>query len=438
MEAQREEYLHGSLRSLCLQLRKIYDELYSATSQKGQTQSALLASITALDDDLANWRGNLPAAHMPFLSPEETQNIVHVPAERAYFSLAYYFSVCLVHRPALVQLLQATPEDIAPQRSPRHGKSPARTVNLARVTGSSGLEQPADRCVIAARDLLRLVLSGSILEPNQLSYLHCSADLMVSRLLPPCTITAGSIIVDNLIRDPQANSTVEDLQLLRAVRQTIEASVDRALSRSLINTLNELERIAVHAIQREAPSQLSRIPDTQSPVFYASEPSTSQPWTHSYATPNDLSFVAAPMGYGISFQQQTPSSSGLYQQQAPNPAMQSYAQPPPELHYQFQPAESTGPSLAQHVRQHIASPPTIIQHPQDIHSSYQPMPWGQNSSTGLGHSILQPPSQQQYSYPGQQWISNISNPPPPSPTRSTRGGHKKSPSRSSRGRGQRQ
>lgn len=438
MEAQTEEYLHKSLRSLCLQLRKIYDELYSPNSQKGQTQSILIATIAALDDDLANWRANLPAEHMPFHSTEDTQNLVHIPPEKAYFSLAYYFSLCLIHRPALVQLLQTTPEDITPQRSPRRGRSPARTVN-PRLTASSEFEQPADRCVIAARDLLHLVLSGSIFVPNQLSYFYCSADLMVFRLLPPCTITAGSIIVDNLIRQPHSNSTDDDLRLLQSVKQAIEASVDRALARPLIDALNELERIAVRALRPDATPQLSRIPETQSPVFFPPGPSTSQSW-HSYTPPAELSFVAGPIDYGMPFPEPPTSSSGLYQQQSTTPILQPYAQSHPQLQYQFPPAETSTTSLP-HVGQHMTSPATIIQHPQDIHSPYQQttsLQWGQNSNTGLTHPIIQPPSQQQYPYPSQQWISNVSNPPPPSPTRTTRGGHKKSPSRSSRGRGQRQ
>ena len=435
MEAQTEEYLHGSLRTLCLQIRKIYDELYSTSSSKGQTQSTLIASITALDDDLANWRANLPAGHMPFHSGEDTQNLVHVPPEKAYFSLAYYFCQCLVHRPALVQLLQTTQEDITPQRSPRRGRSPARTVN-PRLTGNTGFEQNADRCVIAARDLLHLVLSGSIFVHNQLSYLHCSADLMVFRLLPPCTITAGSIIVDNLIRDPHADSAEEDLRLLQNVKQAIEASIDNALARPLIDALGELERIALRAVRPDAPPQLTRIPESQSQVFFPPGPSTSQPW-QLYAPPDETSYVAGPIGYDMPFPEQTATSTSLYPQQTS--VMPSYTQPQPQLSYTFQPTPSTGTTMP-HMGQHMPSSPTIIQHPHDLHSSYhQPtsLQWGQNSNTGLTHPIMQPPSQQQYPYSSPPWISNVPNPPPQSPTRTPRGGHKKSPSRSSRGRGAR-
>jgi len=432
MEAETEQYLYGSLRTLCLQLRKIYDELYSTSSSKGQTQSTLIASITSLDEDLANWRANLPAEHMPFQSGADTQNLVHVPSEKAYFSLAYYFCLCLVHRPALVQLLQATNEDIPPQRSPRRGKSPARTVN-PRLTGSTGFEQNADRCVIAARDLLHLIHSGSVFVHNQLSYLHCSADLMVFRLLPPCTITAGSIIVDNLVREPHGTAAEDDLRLLQNVKQAIEASIDNALARPLIDALNELERIALRALRPDAPPQLAQIPETQSPAFFPPGPS-SQSW-HLY-TPQDEAYVAGPIGYEMPYQEQTATSSALYQQ--PTSVMSSYAQTQSQLSYPFQPAQSSATTMS-HMSQHMPSPPTIIQHPHDIHSPYQQtsLPWGQNSNTGLTHPIMQPPSQQQYPYPGQQWISNVPNPSPQSPTRPHRGGHKKSPSRSSRGRGAR-
>ena len=433
MEAEREIYLYDSLRTLCVQLRKIYDELYSASASNGQTESTLIASITVLQNDLKNWRGSLPPEHMPLLSGQDSHNFVHLPPEKAYLSLGYYCSLCLILRPALVQLLRTTSEEITPQRSPRRGKSPARTINPS-LTRSSEFEQYADQCVTAARDLLHLVLSGSVFVPNQLSYLHCSADLMVFRLVPPCTITSASIIVDNLIRQPHEDSAEEDLHLLQNVRQAIEASIDNALARPLLVSLNELERVALYAIRRDTP-QLSRIPESQTHLYFPPGPSTSQPW-QSYGTDN---FVAGPLAYGMQFQEGAAPSSGLYQEQL-TPVMQSYASTHQQIQYQFTSPETAGTSMP-HLGPHTASSASIIQHPQDIQSSYPQtttLQWGQNSTTGLSHPIMQPPSQQQqYPYPGPSWAPNVPNPPPQSPTRTTRGGHKKTPSRSARGRGAR-
>ena len=178
IEAQTDEYLYAPLRTFCEQLRKIFHDLYGPHASKDRQPPDLANSIGSVGGDLVGWRASLLAEHRPFKSAEDPANFVGAPPEQLYFSLAYYFCQCMIHRPALVEAVQRPTEirnEEAPQRSPRRGKSPVKQYINPRAhlvtTLNEDLEGYSGRAVIAARDVLNLIRSGSISATNQSSYL---------------------------------------------------------------------------------------------------------------------------------------------------------------------------------------------------------------------------------------------------------------------------
>src|SRR5579859_3964311 len=97
------------------------------------------------------------------------------------------------------------------------------------------------------------------------------------RLLPACIITAGSILVDNLIRDPFAENADEDLRLMQNMKQLM-GHFDRFMSQPVENALNELENIANYALHRNTSSTSAIQLPEGSMTFYPVQPQVSESW----------------------------------------------------------------------------------------------------------------------------------------------------------------
>lgn len=422
IEAQTEEYLHESLRTLSRLLRKIYNDLYSATTTKVRSHADLISTMRELQTELSNWRNALSTNIRPFLLAENPDNFVGASSEKLYLSMAYYFCQCLVHRPALLETIQHKLGDVVAREEPRsparRGRSPAKQfVNpRTQLSGGSGTEELeifVDQCVIAARDLLNLIYSST---NSQFSYFYCSAGLILFRLLPPCIITAGSILVDNMMRDIFAKTTDGDYQLLGNISQVIQENTEAPLSRAVLEALHDLRLIARLAFQpTSSPSSLPRVPEQQTQFF---QPSTSY---IPYQTPGDR-FVAGPM-YDTTFLSTSLPSTSFQPTSSIN---QSYPTLQPAYPFQFATTEGGATST---LRPQIG-PAQVMQqssgiqpHPQ---SGMEPH-WTRNSVAEIAQPPIQASNTQQYTWATgtpDQWEH------PPSPSRPARGtGHKKRPSR---------
>ena len=178
IEGQTDEYLYEPLRTFCEQLRKIFLDLYGPYASKDRQAPDLANSIGSVGSDLVGWRASIAAEHRPFKSLEDPANFVGAAPEQLYFSLAYYFCQCLIHRPALVEAVQRLSEvghEEVTQRSPRRGRSPVKQYINPRAHLVSPLNEDlagySGRAVMAARDVFNLIGSGAFSATNQSSYL---------------------------------------------------------------------------------------------------------------------------------------------------------------------------------------------------------------------------------------------------------------------------
>jgi len=154
----------------------------------------------------------------------------------------------------------------------------------------------------------------------------------VFSIFPTCILTAGSIIVDNLIRDPMADDAETDLGLLAHVRRLVEQNFDQNLRRSLVAAISELQQISNTAL-RHAPTfspQLPRIPESQQSPFF--NPQLPQLYFGDIQFPDDP-FVAAPLSGSSTF---PPAQASGFP--APPIIGSPYGQ---QLDIQFPPAESS-------------------------------------------------------------------------------------------------
>jgi hypothetical protein len=166
------------LRVMCDQLRKIFYDLYGPNVSKDRLLNELANTIGSVGGDLAGWRASLPAENRPHKSAEDPVKFAGATPEQLHFSLVYYFCLCLIHRPALVEALHRPPPDVrpddVPQRSPRRGRSPVKQFINPRAPITSPLNEEmegyADRSAIAARDLLNLIHTGLVPTNKPLPY----------------------------------------------------------------------------------------------------------------------------------------------------------------------------------------------------------------------------------------------------------------------------
>jgi hypothetical protein len=180
IEEQVEDYIYESLRSLALQFRKIYENLYSVTATNERLQADLAITIYNLDLDLGGWRASLPTAYRPFLSTENPETFEGASAQQVYFSIAYYFLLCLIHRPALMEATRAAPNEEWHHEDQSHSPEDQflNPRSHLRGPGADTLKSSADRCVVAARDVLNLIESAPLAN-TQFPYVHCSTRLIV-------------------------------------------------------------------------------------------------------------------------------------------------------------------------------------------------------------------------------------------------------------------
>ena len=418
IEEQTDEYLYESLRTFCEQLRKIFHDLYSPHASKDRQPPDLANSIGSVGGDLAGWRASIVAEHRPFKSAEEPDNFVEANPVQLCFSLAYYFCLCLIHRPALVEAVQRPTEvrhEEAPQRSPRRGRSPVKQYinpRAHRVTPlNEDLSGHSGRAVIAARDILNLIRSGSISATNQSLYLslHCPSDV-VFRLLLPSIVTAGSILVDNLIRDPSATLADGDLHLLQNLKESL--GTDSPASQPL----NDYEHIALAVLGRLAPPPpVPRI--SEHPPFFA-QATTSQQWDQSFQTSSNP-YVALPISpYDTTFHLQ---SSNNFSHTTP------ISQPYPSISPQYTfppyppPEPSTSPSMANIRQPMIPTLPMIPSHHtmQSRQDQEGASHWGATGTVSTQQATMhhhqQQQQQQQYPWPGTASWEPLPPPQPPQP-----------------------
>jgi hypothetical protein len=270
-------------------------------------------------------------------------------------------------------------------------------------------------------------------------------------LLPAVIVTASTILVDNIIRTPFAETAGTDLELLQNVI-SLEQRYDDIIWQPSVPSLKELEGIANTALGGISsisvpPSALSRTSAPQLAPVYQPQPSTTQQWNTehlSYDNPEDQ-FLAGPISYDSSYpvsatlqspHSQFHSSGGI-------PVYGGPTSPPFQVPYQL---GETDPSVMANLRQQVISAPPDVQHQFRIQSpllqGFPPQTmsghWRRNSSAEVMQSTLH--QEQRH---GSQWTVGSgsydppSRPPPPqptpTPTRPARGGHKKQSSRSSRG-----
>lgn len=155
-----------SLQTLAEQFRKIYKELYSAEATEHRSQESLGVTIYNTDLDLSGWRASQPLEYRPFMSAENPEVFQGASAMQTYFSVAYYYGQCLIHRPALVEEMGNTERWHQRQASAPVSPSEHRSSLRSPLFGPKPdtLKISADRCVVAARDVFRLLLSVSITE----------------------------------------------------------------------------------------------------------------------------------------------------------------------------------------------------------------------------------------------------------------------------------
>jgi len=170
IEEEVVTYAHHSLQTLTQQFRKIYNELYSTEGTMHRSQENLAVTIYNTDLDLSGWRASQPVEYRPFMSGENPEIFQGASAMQVYFSVAYYYCQCLIHRPALLEeLMNSEPwhqEQTTGAVSPSEHRSSLRSPLFG--LGADTLSTYADRCVVAARDLIRLlqsVLMTTILFP---------------------------------------------------------------------------------------------------------------------------------------------------------------------------------------------------------------------------------------------------------------------------------
>lgn len=238
------------------------------------------------------------------------------------------------------------------------------------------------------------------------------------RLLLPCVVTAGSILVDNLIRDPHAETTDEDIRLIQNLKQVF------ALDNSLLDVFNEIERIAHHVLRRIAqPPMLSQIPEHRQPFF--SQSSTPQQWTLPFGVTDDQ-YVARPISsYDPSFSLPQPLPGAAFSEQTSLPISQPYSMSP-QYTYPFQHTDPAVSSSIGNAQGPIIPPNTMQAHHEQASESRWSRP---NRSPTLPQPTMQSPSQQQYSWTGSTgpWETRHQSPQQPgqSPQRPHRGRHKK-------------
>ena len=417
---------------------KIFHDLYGPHASKDRQPPDLADSIRSVGSDLAGWRTSLVAERRPFITAEDPASFVGATPEQLYFSLAYYFCQCLVYRPALVEAVQRRTEvrnEEVPQRSPRRGRSPVKQYINPRAHLVTPLNDDlagySDRAVIAARDVLNLIRSGAISVINRSLYLplHSGSDVRF-RVLLPAIITAGSIIVDNLVREPSSTSAEGDLQLLQNLKESL--GTDSPSSQSL----SDYEHIALAALQRLGPpSPMPRI--SEHPPFFQ-QTTTPQQWDHSFQTSTNP-YIALPIsGFDATF----PQSSNNFLHSAsiaqPYPSM-----PAPYTFPQYQSPESAASSSMANVHQPIIPASQMIQSHHTIQSHQGEggaSHWGGTGSISSQPTMQHSPQQQHRQHPQYSWTGTApwetlpppQTPQPPQPaSRPPRGsGHVKRQSRS--------
>ena len=445
MEAQAEVYLYEPLQSLSRQLRNIQREIYSPERWKGRLQSDLLNTIYDVDNELQEWRANLHIEYRPFTSGEPSQNYAGASATKVFFTLAYYLCQCVVHHPALLEWIAKSSQDF-----PEEGGSQRRPGRQAQVTQyvnprehlvspvADDFERWADRCIISARDMLNLINSTAI---AQFSYYHCSTNLTVFRILTPFVVTAGSVIVENLIRDPFSSTAAQDLQLLQNARETVQQNPEDPTRQPTITILSELERLANTASQGNIPAASAASAASvisEPPQIFQPQATPSGSWDPLSYMPHEDQFVAQPMeAYQPNFPLPASLSAPTFQSSTPMP--QSYPLLNPPFAYQYQPPDTGGLSAVTQVRQEMRTAPPIIQRQPGLQHSPQrsnlTSHWRSDSATDITQSTLPSAPQPQFD---QSWPPtwDMPQPPPPpqpqppaSPTRPPRGGHRRRQSR---------
>lgn len=255
--------------------------------------------------------------------------------------------------------------------------------------------------------------------------------ILNSRLLPACSITGGTILVDNILRDPFAETVDDDLRLLQNIRRLME-NFDRFMSHPMESALIELENFVNVALHRPILSLPTAVQLSDAPPqpYFAVQPEISGPWDQGnepYVAPDER-YVAGPIApYGMPFPQ--PS-------QPPSQSTSSYdftiaSSISPSMMYPFQ-RPDTGPAGLQHYGQVVPPSTSMLDPQQSLQSPLQQgiqQQWGPQFIAEFPAATAENQQGQ-----GQAWAGMPGQVGQTSPQRSGirqhRGKHQKRPSRS--------
>jgi hypothetical protein len=151
IDEERDDYIHEHLKTFAQELRKIHEDLYCVNSTKGRTQSDLIFTIQTLEDELGNWRASIPTEYRPFLSAEDPASFGTAPPLKTLFSVGYFYALCLIRRPALVEVTRSVSSIF-----PKEIQSPTSGVGGE---GAKNIANASEDCVTTARDMLNLFIS---------------------------------------------------------------------------------------------------------------------------------------------------------------------------------------------------------------------------------------------------------------------------------------
>lgn len=163
IDEEHEDYIHDHLKTLSLRFRKIYENLYSVKACKGRLRSELALAIQNSENELRTWRATVPPEYAPFLSGENPVSFASALSLRTFFSVAHYYSLCLIRRPALFELTRSVSKT-------ESGEETLRS-DLPESEAPDSPNRIAENSAIAARDLVNLIVNAPLQGCGQFPYL---------------------------------------------------------------------------------------------------------------------------------------------------------------------------------------------------------------------------------------------------------------------------
>jgi Fungal specific transcription factor domain len=180
----QQPYAHQAVRTLSQHFRNIYERLYSVKACKNRTQADLANTIRIVSGDMDEWRIVLRDGTKPFTAGGIPNSFAGISLEQVYNSIAFNLCQCLTYRPALIEATRPTDEwsYSHERRNPRRRASQERNLQteslLSVLPGAVGesLEASADICVVAARDILNLIIRAAVYRNCHFSYVPVLSD----------------------------------------------------------------------------------------------------------------------------------------------------------------------------------------------------------------------------------------------------------------------